>query len=178
MATSEYHNGDGFYVRLEVAPTASHDEISRAYRRLAHSAHPDARPDDPDASRRFREITEAYEVLGNPARRARYDADQTGGRSVTGRPPSTRNPAEPSPAGAGTFRLAPTASPLSGRPGPHAPVFIGTGNRPAPSALFWAGPVHVEGPPQGAASALGQEDVASAAVRLLSELFAPWRWYR
>ena len=52
--------------RLEVSPGASHDEIARAYRRLAHDAHPDAHPGDPDTARRVREITEAYEVLGNP----------------------------------------------------------------------------------------------------------------
>ena len=87
MIMGEYQNGDAFYVRLEVAPTASHDEIARAYRRLAHSAHPDAHPDDSDASRRFRELTDAYEVLGNPARRARYDANQARARQRCGPSP-------------------------------------------------------------------------------------------
>ncbi len=73
MTARQHGNGDGLYVRLEVLPGASHDEIARAYRRLAHDAHPDAHPGDPDATRRFREITEAYEVLGNPDRRKRYD---------------------------------------------------------------------------------------------------------
>ena len=59
------------YRRLDVAPEAS-EEIGRAYRRLAHSLHPDAHPDAPDAAVRFREITEAYEILSNPGRRARY----------------------------------------------------------------------------------------------------------
>jgi DnaJ-class molecular chaperone len=64
---------DGLYRRLGVAPGASRQDIVHAYRRLAHGVHPDAHPDDPDASRRFREITEAYEVLADPGRRGRYD---------------------------------------------------------------------------------------------------------
>lgn len=62
-----------FYQRLDVEPEASHEEIVHAYRRLAHRAHPDVQPGDPDAPRRFRELTEAYEVLGDPGRRASYD---------------------------------------------------------------------------------------------------------
>ena len=65
--------GGAYYRRLEVGPGASHDEIVRAYRRLALGAHPDAHPQDPGASLRFREITEAYEVLGDPRRREAYD---------------------------------------------------------------------------------------------------------
>ena len=63
-----------YYRRLELAPGASHSDIVRAYRRLAFGAHPDAHPEDPEAPVRFREISEAYEVLGNPARREAYDA--------------------------------------------------------------------------------------------------------
>jgi curved DNA-binding protein CbpA len=62
-----------YYARLEVGQGASHDEIVHAYRRLAMDVHPDAHPEDPDGTRRFREITEAYEVLGDPKRRADYD---------------------------------------------------------------------------------------------------------
>lgn len=61
------------YWRLEVGPGASHDEIVRAYRRLALGVHPDAHPEDPEAITRFREITEAYEVLADPDRREAYD---------------------------------------------------------------------------------------------------------
>ena len=69
MGAGQPGNGDGLYLRLEVMPGASHDDVARAFRRLAHDAHPDTHPGDPDAPRRFREITEAYEVLGNPDRR-------------------------------------------------------------------------------------------------------------
>ena len=52
---------------------ASEDEIKRSYRRLARSHHPDANPSDPDAEERFKELTEAYEVLSNPDSRRAYD---------------------------------------------------------------------------------------------------------
>ena len=69
---------DSYYRRLDVQRDASHDDIVRAYRRMAMGAHPDARPGDPEAARRFREITEAYEVLGDPGRRAAYDHQTIG----------------------------------------------------------------------------------------------------
>lgn len=61
------------YVRLRVPVDASRHDIVRAYRRMAQSAHPDAHPDDPEAAQRFRQITEAYEVLVDEERRAAYD---------------------------------------------------------------------------------------------------------
>jgi DnaJ-class molecular chaperone len=70
----------GLYRRLEVGPAASHDEIVRAYRRLALGVHPDAHPEDPEATTRFREITEAYDVLADPERRQAYDRAVLGGR--------------------------------------------------------------------------------------------------
>lgn len=64
---------DSYYSRLELGQGASHDDVVRAYRRLAMGVHPDTRPGDPDAAGRFRGITEAYEVLGDPTRREAYD---------------------------------------------------------------------------------------------------------
>jgi len=62
-----------YYEVLGVARSADQDEIKRAYRRLARQHHPDANPGDPSAGERFKEINEAYEVLSDPEKRARYD---------------------------------------------------------------------------------------------------------
>ncbi|HSE44916.1 MAG TPA: DnaJ domain-containing protein, partial [Gemmatimonadales bacterium] len=57
---------------LGVARDASEAEIKKAYRKLALELHPDRNP-DPAAEARFKEITEAYEVLRDPQKRATYD---------------------------------------------------------------------------------------------------------
>lgn len=62
-----------FYEVLELERTATGDEVKRAYRRLAMQFHPDRNPDDPEAGERFKEASEAYEVLRDPDQRARYD---------------------------------------------------------------------------------------------------------
>lgn len=61
-----------YYDRLGLSPTATQDEIRRAYRRLARKTHPDRNP-EADAEARFQEVKEAYEVLSDAERRARYD---------------------------------------------------------------------------------------------------------
>jgi curved DNA-binding protein CbpA len=61
-----------YYVILGVSPSASAVEIKRAYRRLAVQFHPDKNP-DPQAESTFKEINEAYDVLGDPAKRKNYD---------------------------------------------------------------------------------------------------------
>jgi curved DNA-binding protein CbpA len=61
-----------YYAILGVHPAATLADIKRAYRRLARQHHPDTNK-NPDAARRFRQITEAYEVLSDPARRKAYD---------------------------------------------------------------------------------------------------------
>ena len=66
-----------YYSILDVERDASRDEIKRAFRRLARESHPDANPDDPTAEARFRQVAEAYEVLSDPERRARYDRGET-----------------------------------------------------------------------------------------------------
>ena len=62
-----------YYATLGVAREATADEIKRAYRRLARELHPDANPNDPDAERRFKEVGEAYAVVGDAERRREYD---------------------------------------------------------------------------------------------------------
>lgn len=61
------------YEVLEVPRAASADEVKRAYRKLAMQFHPDRNPDDPEAEARFKEASEAYEILRDSDQRARYD---------------------------------------------------------------------------------------------------------
>ncbi len=62
-----------YYEVLAVARGASEDEIKKAYRKVAMQFHPDRNPGDKDAEGRFKEATEAYEVLREAGKRARYD---------------------------------------------------------------------------------------------------------
>jgi molecular chaperone DnaJ len=62
-----------YYKILGVPETADAKEITRAYRKLARTLHPDANPGDPTAEDRFKEVSAAYDVLGDETRRAEYD---------------------------------------------------------------------------------------------------------
>ncbi len=62
-----------YYSILGVDRSASELEIKRAYRRLARQFHPDVNPGNRQAEERFKEINEAYEVLGDPVKREKYD---------------------------------------------------------------------------------------------------------
>src|ERR1039457_6542130 len=64
-----------YYATLGVAKTASPDELKKAYRRLAREHHPDLHPEKNKAraGEKFKEINEAYEVLSDPAKKAKYD---------------------------------------------------------------------------------------------------------
>src|SRR5262249_30789680 len=68
-----------YYRTIGLHPEATDDEIRRAYRRLALEWHPDRRPRDATAAERFKEISEAYAVLIDPARRRDYDAARRAG---------------------------------------------------------------------------------------------------
>jgi molecular chaperone DnaJ len=62
-----------FYAVLGVPSTANQDEIKKAYRKLAKKYHPDANASDPKAAERFKEISEANNVLGDAEKRKQYD---------------------------------------------------------------------------------------------------------
>lgn len=62
-----------FYEVLGVGKSASEDEIKKAYRKLAIKYHPDKNPGDKAAEEKFREATEAYEILKDPKKRSQYD---------------------------------------------------------------------------------------------------------
>jgi curved DNA-binding protein len=86
-----------YYATLGVPKTASEKEIKQAYRKLARKHHPDVNPGDKSAESKFKEINEAYEVVGDPDKRKKYDelganwkmyeqAERAGGAAGAGGP--------------------------------------------------------------------------------------------
>jgi len=67
---------ENLYKILGVTQAASDDEIRKAYRKLAKTCHPDTNPGDKAAEERFKAISRAYAILGDPAKRKRYDKGQ------------------------------------------------------------------------------------------------------
>jgi curved DNA-binding protein CbpA len=123
MGTAD-HDGLDHYQLLGVSRLASREDIAQAWRRRARDEHPDAQPADAGAPGRFRALAEAWQVLGDPARRAAYD--QTLGR-------------EPQHA-------APVRVTVRRPPGHSGPSGITPGLR-APGPPLRAGPVRVDGGP-------------------------------
>jgi curved DNA-binding protein CbpA len=155
---------DRYYRSLELRPDASQAEIVAAYRRLAHGAHPDTHPEDPEAPARFREITEAYEVLTDPAQRHRR-ANSRGDGAGTPITVVVRT----TPARSGPHRANPT----------DPPVVLG-GPSLAVDTPLRAGPVHVERN-QTAPAPLRDDveagDERNGPFRLFSDLFGSfWRY--
>ena len=72
MAAQDWVDKD-FYKVLGVSKKASQDEIKKAYRKLAQELHPDRNPDNNKAASRFKEVSEAYSVIGNADKRKEYD---------------------------------------------------------------------------------------------------------
>ena len=157
-------NGDRMYRRLQVPPEASAQQIRRSYRRLAHQMHPDTHPDDPEASRRFQEITEAYEILGSPERRASYDR-------------ARRPPAPPTrPVQTGSVMAKETGwSAAPGWAATNRPTVIGVNPVAVGSAPLIAGPVRVTRPG-------GEVDDPSSSanrdlIRLIQTIWSRWeKW--
>lgn len=68
-----------YYQILGLERDATPEEIKKAFRQLARETHPDANPGDTEAEERFRQIAEAYEVLSDPQKKARFDRGETFG---------------------------------------------------------------------------------------------------
>src|SRR5690348_4598010 len=94
-----------FYAVLGVSASATQDDIKKQYRKLAARYHPDKNPNDPKAADRFKEISEAYQVLGDAERRKQYDQMRQlgafGGFGGGGRPGARPGAGAGAPGGAG-----------------------------------------------------------------------------
>src|SRR5438270_4718518 len=88
-----------YYETLGVSKTATEEEIRSAFRKLARKYHPDVAKDKAAAEAKFKEINEAYEVLGDPEKRKKYDtlgADwERGGGFQQPPPPNWQDFAQP-----------------------------------------------------------------------------------
>ena len=83
------------YQVLGVSKTASAEEIKRAFKKLARKYHPDVNPDDRTAEERFKEISFAADVLGDPEKRKRYDEFGHEGLAQGFDPEQVANPLDP-----------------------------------------------------------------------------------
>ena len=81
-----------YYEILSIERTASDGEIKTAYRKLAMQFHPDRNPNNPQAEEKFKECSEAYQVLSDPDKRAAYDRYGHAGVSGAGGFPEVAAP--------------------------------------------------------------------------------------
>ena len=66
------------YGLLGVSKDASQEDIQKAYRKLAKKLHPDLNPGNKTAEEKFKQVTAAYDLLGDPEKRGRFDRGETG----------------------------------------------------------------------------------------------------
>src|SRR5215204_6480940 len=91
-----------YYSVLGVPASATQEEIKKKYRKLAAKHHPDKNASDPKAAETFKEISEAYQVLGDEDKRKQYDQmRRLGAFGGFGSGPGPRRPGGPPPGGAG-----------------------------------------------------------------------------
>ena len=101
-----------YYKTLGISRNASDEDIKRAYRRLAKQYHPDANPNNPAAETRFKEISEAYAILVDNAKRSRYDRMRTDPayyQRSSSTPPRPTTRTAPRPKAASASRTGSTA---------------------------------------------------------------------
>lgn len=135
------------YATLGIPSSASRAEVGRAHRRLAKEFHPDVN-DGPAAAERMRRINEAWRILSDPARRARYDADRAtahwpgpGYRTAAGADPWASTTSYGPRPGATTWTTWPEsrqAAARSRRPARPEPVARSFGDRPGVIVAVWA----------------------------------------
>jgi len=92
-----------YYATLGVAKSATEKEIKQAYRKLARKHHPDVNPGDKSAESKFKLVNEAYEVLGNPEHRRKYDELGTNWRQYEQGPPPGSGASAGGPFAGGPF---------------------------------------------------------------------------
>src|SRR6266480_169876 len=93
-----------YYAVLGVSASATQDEVKKQYRKLAAKHHPDKNQGDPKSADRFKEISEAYQVIGDPEKRKQYDQMRQLGAFGGGRPGGRPGGFGGSPPGGGNYR--------------------------------------------------------------------------
>ena len=155
MAAAD-HGGPGpdLYQLLGVPRNASREEIALAWRHRARAEHPDSHPGDADAPGRFRALAEAWQVLGDPARRSAYDR-----ALARERQPAARVP---------VARIRVPVRRVAG-PGDMTPLAR------TPEPPLRAGPVRVEGSRQAPrAGGWDEEDIGLAVLADLALRYLAW----